>query len=231
MQYRMGKLAAVRPHGLRMMATYQTTTPPASVPTPSINDWGMLGNDKWGDCTIAGAAHLLDAWNWDYKSLLSAVPDATDAVKQYFTLTGGDDTGLVEATVLHVWRTQGLFDPASKILAYAPTEGALGIHAAVADFGGCYLGVQLPQSAEEQFQHGEPWTIVPNDPIVGGHCIVAVGYDPQGVDVVTWGRVQRVSYPWLERYCDEAWAIVSPEQAAKVDIDRLLADLNQVHHD
>lgn len=50
-----------RPH--LKLGTYLTTAlpaPPASSdwlsPVPAT-DWGMLGNDQWGDCTCAGVAH------------------------------------------------------------------------------------------------------------------------------------------------------------------------------
>ena len=113
-------------------------------------------------------------------------PDTARTVAQYETITGGQDTGCVEADVLSLWRTTGLFPVrhtetadvlTNKIAAYAPVDphSVLAVHRAIWMTGTAYIGVQLPQSAMEQFQAGRPWTVVPGSPILGGHCILPVG--------------------------------------------------------
>src|SRR6476469_3192619 len=55
--------------------------------------WQMLGNDQYGDCTVAGIAHGQMVWDWANKR---TIPEFnTDiVVQQYMELTGGEDNGL-----------------------------------------------------------------------------------------------------------------------------------------
>ena len=149
----------------------------------------------------------------------------------YDVSTGGADAGCVEADVLQQWHRQGMFG--AKIAGYAPVEvhDTKGFRQAVAFYGAAYLGVALPASAQEQFANGDAWTPEPGSPIVGGHCIVAVGYNPHAVYCVTWGQVIEVAWTWLADYCTEVWAIL-PNQfaehggdAAGLDLKSLQADL------
>jgi hypothetical protein len=69
----------------------------------------MDGNDKYGDCTMAGVAHLIEAWNTLYKKSLP-VPSDKQVVAEFLKLNGGQtDVGLSEAGVLGLWHTSGLF--------------------------------------------------------------------------------------------------------------------------
>lgn len=233
MRYELGKLAAVRPHGLKDLTVYakgKLPAPPQTVSAPDILAWGMDGNDEYGDCTIAGVDHLIKAWNFDSKD---ATPNTTttEIVKTYMTLTGGQDTGLAEATVLALWQKTGLFG--NEIKGYAPIDphDITALHQSIAFYGGAYLGVQLPKSAQTQFNSGEPWTVIPDSPIEGGHCIVAVSYTSEYVYVVTWGSVIPVSYPWLHKYMDEAWCVLPSEfqaNAPEITFTTLLDDLESV---
>ena len=45
----------------------------------------------------------------------------------------------------------------------------------------------------------------------GGHAVNVVAYDDAGLTVVTWGALQRLTWAFWQRYCDEAWAIISPD--------------------
>ncbi len=233
---KLGKLAAVRPHGLGTLATYalgKLPAPPASVDYGlHVANWGMLANDVYGDCTMAGAAHLLRAWDSEVAED-DPVPTAQEVVDEYFTLTDGQDSGLNEHDVLSTWRSIGLWG--DRIAGYAPVETSdlTALHQAIAFYGGAYLGVALPKSAQTQFAHGEEWTVVPGSPIEGGHCIVAVGYDAHSVRVVTWGAEVSVSYPWLAAYLDEAWCVLSHQfleagHGPTLDLASLQEDLDAV---
>jgi hypothetical protein len=96
-QLKLGKGPAVRPHVLSDLTVYVTTKipdPPAAVDYYSAigrTDWGMLGNDQYGDCTIAGAAHAIMAWNAEVKKA-DPVPSSDQVVAQYDQITGGKDT-------------------------------------------------------------------------------------------------------------------------------------------
>jgi hypothetical protein len=85
-------------------------------------------------------------------------------------------------------------------------------------FEGCYIGVQLPKSAQPQVQNHQPWSVPPGGPVGdgapgswGGHAIPVVAYDARGVTVVTWGALQTMTWSFWEVYCDEAYAILSKD--------------------
>jgi hypothetical protein len=207
-------------------------TPPANVVVPKAL-YPIDGNDSVGDCTIAGVAHLKTAWHAKY-NLPYTPPTEPTIVAEYFNLSGGQDTGLNEANVLQTWQTAGLFG--SKLSAYAPVKptNILGIHQAVAFFDGAYLGIECPQSAQEQFQNGEPWEYVAGSPVVGGHCIVALGYTQTGLLCATWGGVAEVSYGFCAHFLDEVFCLLSgilverKGDSLGIDLASLKADLAKV---
>lgn len=236
MAYKLGKGPAVRPHALSLLSAYsrgKLPKPRAEVPVPAVPDWGMLGNDTVGDCTIAGAGHLILAADAEVGEHDPA-PDTPQAKAQYFAITGGQDTGCVEADVLKLWYRAGLFSPANRVAGYAPVDprDVTAVHQAIDLYGAAYIGVQLPESAQQQFADGEPWTVDPDSPIEGGHCIVLVGYDQQYVQAVTWGAVVNVAYPWLAEFMEECWAVIPQafveaghDAVDRLDLAALQADL------
>jgi hypothetical protein len=234
--YRLGKLSSKQPYGLGTLATYvsgRLPTPPASVAVPNVSEWGMALNDSLGDCTVAGVVHIEVAANADV-SEHDTIPTDDEIKTQYFAFTGGQDTGCVEADVLQAWYRNGLFGrDENKIGGYVRCDRSNNeVHNAIAQFGACYVGVQCPASAQEQFEAGEPWTVVPDSPIEGGHCIVFVGYDANYLYAVTWGGIAKVSYPWWTTYGDEAWAVIPQAFVEKggyhLDIASLRADLDSL---
>jgi hypothetical protein len=194
----------------------------------------MDGNDQIGDCTIAGVAHLLAAWDAEVHEH-DPVPGEQAVMQEYFSLTGGPDSGLNEAEVLKTWHTSGLFG--NTIAGYAPVnpKDLLQLHQAIAFYGGCYLGIECPESAQEQAEAGEPWTYVEGSPIVGGHCVAALGYGPNGgLHVASWGKVIVMEAGFMAHYLDEAWVILSEQMvqarrdALGINLEALQADLTRV---
>ena len=232
MTYRYGKLPATRLAGVGTLTAYASgklPAPPPSVDAPST-PYPMDGNDRYGDCTIAGVAHLIAAWNVDVREK-DAVPSSATVVEQYLSLGHGQDNGLNEQDVLETWRTTGLFG--QKIAAYAPVDhnSITELHQAIAFYGGAYLGIQCPESAQQQFARNEPWTVDPTSQVEGGHCIVAVGYTPTALLCATWGSIAQVTYPFLAQYLDEAWCVLPHQfieagRGPRIDLQSLRADLN-----
>lgn len=231
--YKLGKLPATRLAGVGLLGDYVTGKLPSPPPTVSVpkTSYPIDGNDQYGDCTIAGVAHLIGAWNVEVGET-DTVPDAPTVIATYEQLTGGADTGLNENNVLSYWRSKGLFG--EQIAAYAPVDrkDLVGLHQAIAFYGGAYLGIACPESAQEQFQAKQPWTYVPSSPIEGGHCIVALGYTATAVLCATWGGIAEVTYPFLAHYLDEVWAIISHQfvkagRGPDLDLHTLEADLDQ----
>lgn len=244
--HKLGKLEPTRPDGVKDFIEYASKLPK---PAKAIDygtgiksrSWGMDGNDTYGDCTIAGIAHLIHAFNLETAEH-DSVPGTAATDKEYFTLSGSPggqpdpqfDNGLVEADVLKHWRTSGLFG--HKIAAYVPVKptDTNALRQAIQFYGGAYLGVQLPESAEDQFNDGQPWTVVVGSQIAGGHCIVAVGYDANYLHCVTWGAEIKVAWDWWAHYGDEAWCVIASQDveaghgATGLDLKALEADLASV---
>ena len=232
MTYRYGKLDATRPFGLKDLSVYANgplPEPPASVDYAKGLTLPIDGNDQYGDCVAAGMAHCVAVWDAEVGENLH-VPDQNEVVETYFTLSGGMDSGLNESSVLTTWTKNELMG--HTIAAFAPVSctSVAEIHQSVAFYGACMFGIQCPDSAQQQFAQGVPWTVVPGATVEGGHCIVAVGYDQEYVYCATWGSVVKVSWPFLNKYLDEAWAVI-PDAFVKagkgplLDLATLKADI------
>ena len=231
-EFKLGKAPAVRP-ALAMLPEYFKG---ATLPTaPAECEWAMkvqypmAVNNELGDCVVAGHVHLSQATAQENGgSYTYPGDDATKA--EYFSLTGGADTGLVESTFLATAKAAPILG--SQVDVFCPLDFTNLDHvkSAIYLFGGLFLGVSLPQSAEDQFPG--MFTVVPGSPIVGGHCIVAIGYDEEGIFLVTWGTVVKATWEWFSQYVDEAYMVLYTEQAqqnrgplADFDIDTLRADI------
>jgi hypothetical protein len=189
----------------------------------------MDGNDTLGDCTIAGLAHATTT----YRGLIGSrdIMSKQAVVKLYFHLTGGQDTGLNELDVLNYWQSHSV--AGDKILAYASIDPKNHTHIeqAIQLFGGVYLGFQVQQNCVQEFDAHQPWT--PGPLTNEGHAVFAVGYDQNGVTVLTWGNTQQGTWAWWDECVDEAYAILPPEAkdpgfAPGFNIQQLQADLAAV---
>ena len=128
----------------------------------------------------------------------------------YDPATGANDNGTSVPTFLGAWKCPGFWN--TQIDSFCAIDPSNRDHfkRAIHDLGCVVLGFRLPESAEHQFAAGEPWTPKWLSPIVGGHCVIAVCYGADGFKVVTWAKLQPVSWSFLDQYCDEAYACVSP---------------------
>lgn len=237
--FRFGKHPAKRDYRTLRFKKYVTAAlpaPPASYDilpkvyqnldsTDPSRIFPMDGNDQYGDCTIAALAHASTA----YHGLVGKkghILSAKSAVKLYFKLTGGVDSGLNELDVMNYWRKHSA--ASEKILAFAALDHANHTHIkqAIRLFGGVYLGFQVQEACMDQFNAKKPWTPGPltND----GHAVYAVAYDDAGVTVLTWGSTQKGTWAWWDECVDEAYAILPAE--AK-DTDFAGFDLKQLKQD
>jgi len=189
----------------------------------------VADNDRLGDCVVAGHIHLSQAVAQEIGGTYTYPGDAATQV-EYFKLTGGQDTGLSESTFLQTARQAPILG--SQVDTFCPIDHTQMDHvkSAIYAFGGAFLGVVLPQSAQNQFPG--TWSVVPGSPIEGGHCIVAIGYDTQFVYIVTWGKVIRCTWEWFNEYVEEAYAIIYNDEVHKnhgplatLDIAKLRADI------
>jgi hypothetical protein len=182
--------------------------------TTGVADWPMYANDRIGDCTIAAAGHMIEAWTAAGRGRAvvvseSAVLLAFDRVKVVDPLSG--EEGAVELDVLRDWRAHGV--GRHRIAAYArvSVHDAALVRAAAWLFGGLYIGLALPLTA--QSQRVWDWTgSLAGDARPGswgGHAVNVVCYDAWGLTVVTWGALKELTWSFWDRYCDEAYCILS----------------------
>lgn len=194
------------------------TAPPIVDWLSRVTDWPTYLNDELGDCTIAAAGHMIEAWTAYGQGHTVEITDqdvlaAYEAVSGYRPGQPDTDQGAVMQDVLSYWRKVGI--GGHKILAFVqvdhtkPSE----VDAALNLFGHLYVGVDFPASAMDQFDAGQPWDVVRNDGgIEGGHA-VDLGYEENGTHLtaVTWGQPQKLTLEWWAKYVEECWAAITPE--------------------
>ncbi len=179
-----------------------------------VGDWPMYGNDRLGDCTTAAAGHMIEAWTAAAAGRAVEVTErdvvaAFEAVKVVDPETG--EEGAVELDVLALWRSAGIGGHRIGAFARVSVADHSLVRGAAALFGGVYIGLQLPLTARDQAVWD--WTGTLDGPAApgswGGHAVDVVGYDDTSLTVVTWGALQELSWSFWDRYCDEAYALLS----------------------
>ena len=124
-----------------------------------------------------------------------------------------------------------------SVAAYAPVSvhdvPALTFATWAYDF--TYLGIAVTQAMMDAFSAGQPWTAeTTQGPVLGGHCVPAVGYSDEFLTVITWGQPQQIAWPAWHAMAEEAWAVlVGEDDGAKGDghglnLAALQADLSRL---
>jgi len=222
-----------------------STTPPESVLRPDFypEAWEMLGNDNYGDCVWAGAGHETMLWNNEAKKTVSF----TDAnvLNAYSAVTGfnpndpNSDQGTdMQQAASYRFKT-GLIDKDGnrhKVAAYLALDVAdvEQLKRAVYLFSAVGIGIEFPDSAMDQFNAGKPWTVKSGSNVEGGHYVPVVGYDKNYVYVVTWGKVQKMTWGFFKKYNDESIVYLSDDMLTEgqsiigLDVATLQADLKAI---
>lgn len=226
MRYKLGKRVARHAIALAFSDVFDASKLPVPPPVfghESIGrQWGMLGNDEYGDCVFAGAAH--ETMVFAREGGNNTIGFSTfDVLQDYAAVTGFDprnpdsDQGTDMQAAASYRRKTGVRDGVGvrhKIDAYLALQVGNWDQLMIAMylFGAAGIGVQLPDSAEKQFDAHMPWTVVKGAQIEGGHYISGVGRNSHTEAlVVTWGRLQAMSRDFYERFNDEGCAYVSLE--------------------
>jgi hypothetical protein len=217
--------------------------------------WGMLGNgpdptvspgfEGAGDCVWAGSDHETMLWNLEAGQTVTFTAD--NALADYSAVTGyviGDestDQGTDVRTALLYRQKTGLIDAAGArhtVAAFVSiAAGSVAqIQQAIWLFSAVSIGIQVPSTAMDQFNAGQPWSVVAGASIEGGHYVPGVRWDPAlGMfKIVTWGQEQLVTPGFLATYCDEAFAVLSDEMLSGgktlngFDVATLTTDLQAI---
>jgi hypothetical protein len=211
--------------------------------------WQVLGNDVAGDCnavtwanmrrlvtaTLATEYYPTQAQVWQFYQTQNPGFDPTGT-----SATNGPgsshDQGMDVQTGLEYLHGTGGPDGV-KVVAFAKVDhtNLAEVKAALAIFGGLWLGVQVLAANQEQFKEGKPWTDVAGSPIDGGHAILGGGY---GTDIkfITWATETEFALSFWDGVVkgqplvQEAWAVIWPEHLGTksfeegVDTAQLAAD-------
>lgn len=240
----MARLLGLKPHtpderDIKLTEVYKTSSDLPSDFGATGLDWGMLGNDEFGDCYWASAAHevmaeatqagrnpvfstesVLSSYCGylglsDRKKLDEQTDEGTDAREgaKYRTELGVADQ--------NQWANH-YQEPGAKghrIGAYAFIEPGANAYqtilSAIRDFEGVTVCVELPESAEEAFQRAEEgdgeyiWDYVAGSQIVGGHAISGVAVKNGQLVIVSWGQEVVMTEAFVEHYLQTVVVYVS----------------------
>lgn len=238
---KLGKRAPKLEPGRRLMLAKYTASLPAPPPSADwsggVTSWGEMLNDNLGDCTIAAVGHAVQV------ATLAAGSEVTvsdsDVLTAYEVWDGynpsdpSTDQGGVEVDVLNAWRQNGFAGHA--LTAYAdPDPGNVNhVKQAIANFGGVYIGLALPLSAQNQ----EIWDVVTDDGsgntqagVWGGHAVFCVGYDDTYITFITNGALMKMTWAFWAHYTDESHCLLMADFPAPAGVDAAtwLADVQAV---
>lgn len=255
--------ASPQPKDFTWRALAVNVTPPAAPRrfghANMFQDWWMLGNGPddtvepgfqgAGDCVWAGAAHEHRLIN----KLVHKVDvsfSGKNVIADYSAATGyvlddpSTDNGSDVHQALDYRRKIGIGDANGtrhKIGAYVSLDPKNWEHLrqAVYIFGACGIGFRFPNSAWAQFNSDKPWDVVAHDGgNDGGHYVPVMGAPSADmVAVVTWGRRQEMTKAFYEKYNDESWIYITPEELNSngsglhgFDIQKLNSFLSALRH-
>jgi len=199
---------------------------------PAARDWtyGMsrydadpLGNVEAGDCAYAAPGHAITL-----ASQLVGLPSPVTAagiLAAYSAGTGYDpakpetDRGAYMLDVLKQWRNDGICGHRCEAFVSVSIEQ---IPLAAALFGGVLLGLQLPETIWGE----DIWTATGGQ-LAGGHAVFVHAYSPEILVCNTWGQRRPMRSLFVQRQCDEAYAVLMADRPAPcgLDLEALRADL------
>lgn len=195
--------------------------------------WQMLGNDQYGDCvavTWANVRRLVTttlAGNPDYPPLAEVI----DFYKTQNPTFPAEDNGMDIQTALETLVKDGGPDGV-KAVGFAKVDHTNPdeVKAAIATFGYVWVGINVQDHNQNQFDLGMPWTWSASDTVEGGHSIVFGGYGPPGDGAlggderfVTWAEETSVTDGFWNNGVEECWVVIWPEHLASAEF---LAGIN-----
>ncbi len=218
---KLGKRPAVFPKGLKSISSvvHSLPTPPPVVGyAHGIMSWNMDGNNSYGDCVFAAAAHGKQLWTT--LTGRPVVPTTAETLAVYSALTGfnpndpNTDNGAVPSEIWTDWKTKGIFGSKIENFVDVNPKDKTQVFDAIWFFGCAFVGMQLPISAQSQ----TIWDVPPGGPIGdgapgswGGHEVLATHADARYVEVITWGARQLMTWAFVFAYVDEISALLSDD--------------------
>ncbi len=202
--------------------------PPVCRWADNVNNWGVMGNDEYGNCVIATTGHLLMAWN-------AAVNGNVGTISDQAVIELSRDMGALRGfniiDRLNYWQNTGMFGNNLWAWADIRSDKVTDHRFSIWAFGATDIGLQLPAAWQEAdvWDTGAGRAYRQNS--WGPHSVPLIGYDESFFYCVTWGRLQKLTYAAVEDYCDEAYAIIDPDWLEASGVSPSLFDLPQLHRD
>lgn len=244
---------ASHPHLFRSLKSYGSLPPAPDFDNTTLAAVALadiLGNDTLGDCTSAGAAHIIDSVTADAGA--ACVITRAQCVSFYSLSTGysptvpGSDQGGDEVTVCQTWQQKG-YDGAGAhaIAGWAALTDAEVADAAfvksVAYLFPLYFGLELAAPWLNISGSGFVWDIGSPPVPANGHCVVGLGGNSRGILIDSWGYIGTITYAAIAQFCAEGaggnlFAIITPELIDRAkgkapsgfDWNTLLADMQSL---
>lgn len=193
-----------------------TPTPPASVDWYSrVTEWPMLLNDELGCCTESMVGHVVENTSTYGDGATVNITDQ-DVLTAYERVSGynpddpSTDRGAILQDVYNDWVKNGVGGHKAVAFGELNVSDLNEIKTGVDTFGAVGLGIVVTQEMMDDFDAGEPWSR-PGRQQLGGHAVPVVGYDADNVYVVTWAKVQPMTWACFSAVTEEAWAAILPE--------------------
>jgi hypothetical protein len=187
-----------------------------------VKSYPVMLNNQLGCCVFSAGGHLVQEFTAHTGAEVTPTDDqilaAYEAVGGYIEGNESTDNGAAITDFLAYWLNQG-FAGQPKLSGWAAIDQTDldKVKQAVFLFGALDIGVNLPNSAIDQFNAGQPWDVVADDNgIAGGHCIPIMGYGKNGFTIVTWGKTHQMTNAFFLKYCDESYSLISPQWLSAV---------------
>jgi hypothetical protein len=219
---KLGKQTAHHDKRVPMLSKYTAglPSPPAAANYDTkLTHLGMMLNNTLGDCTCAAVGHCIQQWTAEAQKKQVILPDADieklyEIVGHYNPKNPSSDRGAVEINVLNYWLANPVAGNQLSAFCALEPNNHQEVQDAVFIFGNCYIGLQMPVSAQTQ----TVWTVPPGGPTGqgapgswGGHAVPIVAYDARGLTCITWGALKVMTWQFWNAYCDEAYGLLSPD--------------------
>jgi hypothetical protein len=165
-----------------------------------VSSYGTYGNADYpasADCSVAAVGYLLQTWS--HSGPLRSAP----FLAAYHQLDGDSQTaGLTDVQVLNYWQDHGIDGYRIRSWRFlGPTSSRVALERAVDEDGALYAIIEIPISLPLT----GTWSLA-NSPVgtgvAGAHAAALVGYNRTGPVLVSWGRVQQVTWGWWR-----AWSL------------------------
>ena len=233
----------------RYLAPDLPPPPPAQDWMGGVGDFGMMGNDEFGDCVFADCGHTFQIVSLNAAQDMISL-STEEVLKYYHWWTGfnpndpSTDNGAVMLDTFNKWRATNF--AGHKLIAFAAVNwlNQTEVEQAISLFGGVSFGLALPQTAADQV--GGVWKVV-GDPTDaespsapgswGGHAVCTPNYSRSAAvkSCITWGAPQTIEDEFLAVYADECWALflgywlIRGPAPSGFRMDALEADLGQLN--